>query len=131
MLVTSFDVGGFEVESGFNGRSAWSRDSRDGLRTLTGAASTGMQAAAVYRNTLWLNYKQQKAKIVSAGADTIDGRPANVLVMTTPKGASIRLWFDAATGLPVRDQIGNEITIAVRCAGHERRTASRHSDPAA
>jgi hypothetical protein len=110
MLVTSFDVGGFEVESGFNGRSAWSRDSRDGLRTLTGAASTGMQAAAVYRNTLWLNYKQQKAKIVSAGADTIDGRPANVLVMTTPKGASIRLWFDAATGLPVRDQIGNEIT---------------------
>src|SRR5262252_8326652 len=31
---TSFDLRGLEVSSGYNGKSAWMRDSRDGLRTL-------------------------------------------------------------------------------------------------
>jgi hypothetical protein len=51
----SFDVGGFEVESGYNGKSGWMRNSRDGLRTLTGDASVDFQTEAAYRNSLWLN----------------------------------------------------------------------------
>jgi len=109
LLVTSFDVAGFETEAGYNGRSAWARNSRDGLETLTGAASTTMQAAAVYRNNLWLNYKRQKAKIVSGGSEDIAGRRANIVVLTTPRGVTIRLWFDAATGLLVRDSVGGDV----------------------
>ena len=42
----SYDLAGFETEFGYNGRSAWARNSRDGLLTLTGKASTDMQALA-------------------------------------------------------------------------------------
>ena len=41
-----YDLGGFEYEAGANGRSAWTRDSREGLRTLTGDASNGANALA-------------------------------------------------------------------------------------
>ena len=62
----SYDLGGFETESGYNGKSGWARDSRDGLRTLTGKASVDFQAEVNYRNNLWLNYKREKSKILSA-----------------------------------------------------------------
>src|SRR5438067_9422111 len=45
LLNISYDIGGLETEAGYNGRSAWSRNSRDGLQTLTGKASGDMQAA--------------------------------------------------------------------------------------
>src|SRR4028118_754135 len=35
----AFDLNGFETETGYNGKSGWTRDSRDSLRTLTGEAS--------------------------------------------------------------------------------------------
>lgn len=108
LLNVSYDIAGFETEIGYNGRSGWSRTSREGLQTLTGKTSAEMQAAAIYRNSLWLNYKQQKAKLASWGADTINGKPANVVLLTTPKGINLKLWFDAATGLPVRDEIAGE-----------------------
>src|SRR5687767_4487326 len=31
-----YDLGGIEFETAFNGKSGWTRNSRDGLRTLTG-----------------------------------------------------------------------------------------------
>jgi hypothetical protein len=39
LYVREFDLRGLEVSAGYNGKSAWARDSRDGLRTLTGAAN--------------------------------------------------------------------------------------------
>src|SRR5687767_9016933 len=39
-----YDLNGFETESGYNGKSGWTRDSREGLRTLTGAQSRDFQA---------------------------------------------------------------------------------------
>lgn len=109
LLNISYDLAGFEHESGYNGRSGWARNSRDGLRTLTGTDSMAVQASALFRNSLWLNYKQQKARLSSGGTGNVTGKPANVVVLTTPKGIAIRMWFDAATGLPVRDQIGDEM----------------------
>ena len=50
LLHSSFDLGGFETEIGYNGRSGWTRNSRDGLRTLTGIPSIRLAAAAAYRN---------------------------------------------------------------------------------
>src|SRR3954453_945434 len=36
LFTLSFDIGGFEVANGYNGRSSWRRDSRIGVQTLTG-----------------------------------------------------------------------------------------------
>ncbi len=100
-----FDLNGFETETGYNGKSGWIRDSRDGLRTLTGEASNDFQAEAIYRNSLWLNYKKQKAKIISGGQAIINGKPTNLIILTTPKGAAIKMYFDAANGLLIREEI--------------------------
>lgn len=101
----SYDLGGFEIERGYNGRSGWVRDSRSGLSTSTGEASTDLQAEASYRNTLWLNYKKDKAKIAPAGTAQIDGKPHNVLTLSTAKGTSIKLYFDAVSGQLNREEI--------------------------
>ena len=110
----SFDIEGFEIETGYNGRSSWARNSRDGLVTLTGKPSIDLQAKAIYRNNLWLNYKNDKSKITSGGQANINGRAANIVVLTTQKGVAIKLFFDAATSLAIRDEIpnGEQIEIA-------------------
>lgn len=106
-----YDLNGFETASGYNGKSGWTRDSREGLRTLTGDASRDFQAAAAYRNARWLNYKQEKSKITANGTTNINGVTANVLTLTTAKGVSLKMFFDAANGLPLREEIpGGEAT---------------------
>jgi hypothetical protein len=101
----SYEIGGFEYQSGYNGKSGWVRDSRDGLRTLTGDAARDMQAEAQFRNTRWLNAKDEKAKLVLAGPATVRGRAATAVVMTTAKSTRIRLFFDNDTGLLVREEL--------------------------
>ena len=100
-----FDLNGFETETGFNGKSSWTRDSRDGLRTLTGEASRDFGAEAAYRNARWFNYKKNKSKVVAGGKSVVNGKSANLIVLTTPKGVSIKIYFDAANGLPIREEI--------------------------
>ena len=102
---SSFDLNGFETETGYNGKSGWMRDSREGLRTLTGEASRNFAAETNYRNARWLNYKKQKAKITSGGKANLGGTAANVLTLTTAKGVSIKMYFDQTTGLLIREEI--------------------------
>jgi hypothetical protein len=101
----SFDLNGFEIMSGYNGKSGWTRNSKDGLRTLTGEASRDFQAEAVFKNSRWLNYKQDKAKIAFLNQTNLNGKTANVLLLTTAKGVQIKLFFDAASGLLLREEI--------------------------
>lgn len=110
----AFDLNGFETETGFNGKSAWRRDSRDGLRTLTGEASRDFQAEASFINARWLNYKKEKSKIVAGAKSVGGGKPANVVVLTTAKGVAVKMYFDQGSGLPVRVEIpaGDSITIS-------------------
>lgn len=103
----SYDLAGFETETGYNGRSGWLRDSRNGLQTLTGSASNEIQAKAAYRDHLWLKAKEEKSKIVAGGQMMVGGKTANSIIINTPKGISIKVYFDAATGLPVRDEMPN------------------------
>lgn len=100
-----FDLAGFETEMGYNGRSGWRRDSRDGLSTLTGDQSNDFQAEAGYRNALWLNYKKERAKITSGGVAEVNGKRANIVVLTSSRGAAIKIYFDAVTSLPVKEEI--------------------------
>lgn len=101
----AYDLNGFEIESGYNGKSGWTRDSRDGLRTLTGEASRHFAAESNYRTARWLDYKKAKSKLVAGARTDVDGKPANLLVLTTAKGVPIRLYFDQASGLLVREEI--------------------------
>ncbi len=102
---SSFDLNGFETESGYNGKSGWRRDSRDGLRTLTGNASRDFQFEAAFRNARWLNYKKEKSKITGGGKSTVNGKAANVLLLTNAKGVAAKLFFDAANGVLLREEI--------------------------
>ena len=111
LYMTMFDQRGLETIAGYNGKSGWMRDSRDGLRTVTGQASRDFQAEANYRNSRWLDYKKDKSKLVFAGQSTINGKPANTLVLTTPRSIKIKMHFDAATGLLVREELSaDEVT---------------------
>ena len=100
-----FDLNGFEFQSGYNGKSGWSRDSKNGLRTLTGEASRDFQAETFYRNLRWTDAKAEKTKINAGGKANINGRTANTIVLTTAKGVQIKLYFDAATNLLIREEI--------------------------
>lgn len=100
----SYDLGGFEIEKGFNGKSSWRRDSREGLQTLTGKESVDFQTEADFRNTLWLDYKKDKSKIAAAGKADVNGKAANVILLTTAKGVSVKLFFDAVSNLLIREE---------------------------
>src|SRR5215813_936609 len=111
LYVREFDLRGLEGAMGYNGKSAWTRDSRDGLRTLTGDASRDFQTEARYRNARWLDYKKDKSKLAFGGQTTVQEKPANVVVLTTIKNVKIKLYFDAASGLLVREETpAGEIT---------------------
>ncbi|HUF03771.1 MAG TPA: hypothetical protein VMM38_06305 [Aridibacter sp.] len=101
-----FEIRGFETEVGFNGRSAWMRDSREGLRTLTGDRSRDLKAEALYRNWLWTEYKKHKLKITGSESITLDGTPSVAVTLTNPLGVPIKLYFDAFKGTLLREEIG-------------------------
>ncbi len=103
-------IEGFETESGFNGKSGWKRDSREGLRTLVGDESRDFQTEAAFRNNLWLNYKKEKSKVVSAGKVNLSGKSADIIVLTNSDGVAVKLYFDAATRLLIREEISNGTT---------------------
>jgi hypothetical protein len=99
------DFSGLEQRVVYNGRSSWTRDSRQGVSTLTGAASRDLQAETWYRNYRWLDYKKARAKAASSGRANIDGAAVNVVTLTTVKNVAIRLYFDERTGLLLRDEV--------------------------
>jgi hypothetical protein len=105
LYTSSFDLNGFETAAGYNGKSGWIRDSKTGLRTLTGTAGRDFQVESNYRNNRWLNYKSEKSKVVSGGKSVINGRSAVSVALTTVKGATIKMYFDTTSGLLIRDEI--------------------------
>jgi len=99
-----YNLAAFRLEMGNNGRSGWTNDTALGLRTLTGQASNDFQAMSAFNNSLWLDLKKERAKIVSGGTATVNGRVTNVVVVTTAKNVSYKLYFDRASALLVRDE---------------------------
>jgi hypothetical protein len=106
-----YDLNGFETAAGFNGKSAWQRDSREGSRTLTGDAGRNFQAEASFHAARWLTYKAEKAKLTPAGSKIIYGKNCSGVYLTTFKGVKIGLYFDAVSGLPVREEFPNGETV--------------------
>ena len=108
-LHIAYDVAGEEVETGYNGRSGWRRDSRNGLQTLTGDKGQLLQTLATFRNSLWLNAKADKVRITSGGKASVNSHASDVVVFTSQKGLAIKIYFDSQTGLPIREELGDEI----------------------
>jgi hypothetical protein len=102
---SSFDLRGLEVSQGFNGKSGWVRDSRDGLRTLTGQASREFQAEANWRAQRWLDYKKERSKLSPATRTEIDGRPVSLIRLTTARNIQLNLFFDLESGRLVREEL--------------------------
>jgi hypothetical protein len=106
LYTSTFEIRGLEVSAGYNGKSGWMRDSRDGLRTLTGAESRDFQAEALWRNSRWLDYKKDRSKLLFAGQTTIDsGKTTNCVILTTSKNVKIKMYFEVASGLLVREEL--------------------------
>lgn len=100
-----YDLNGFEVEIGANGKSGWIRDSREGLKTLTGDESRDFQAEVEFRNLRWIDHKKQKAKIAFGGQGEVNGNRTNIVLFTNPRGVQIKLYFGATTGILMREEI--------------------------
>jgi outer membrane lipoprotein-sorting protein len=103
----AYDLGGFEVASGYNGKSAWTRDSRHGLRTITGPPSLNFRAESIYRNAFWLDYKKDKTKLLPGGRTNVNGKAANSVILKTAKGVDVKIFFDEQSGLPVREEFSS------------------------
>jgi hypothetical protein len=100
----SYDIDGFETSAGYNGKTAWTRDSRNGAHTLTGNPARDLQTEAAYRFYGWLDYKTDKARLVYGGEKQISGKSCSLVTLTTVKGGKVNLYFDRQTGLPVREE---------------------------
>jgi hypothetical protein len=104
LYVFNLEISGFETSAGFTGKSSWRRDSRDGLRTLTGEASDDLLAEAWLRNRRWMDYKKERAKLVYAGSATVNGKAAHALALINTRGVRIKLYFDVASSLLVKEE---------------------------
>lgn len=105
LYVSNWRLDGFESGAGFTGKSSWRADSHNGLRTLTGDASDDFQAEASYRNRLWLDYRKQRAGITYIGITTVNNKAAQAVTLTTLRGVKIKLYFDSASCLLVKEEM--------------------------
>ncbi len=96
-------VGAHHIEA-FNGKSGWVEDTAGGLRTLTGREQARARAAALYRNDRLLNYKKEKTKVQLLGRETVAGRAALAVEMTTRSGLQRKLYFDAESYLLLKEE---------------------------
>ena len=103
-MVLEMDLSGFEINTAYNGRSAWRRDSRDGLRTLTGPEASLFKTEAIYRNDHFLDYKKNKAQAVAQGPATVNGVAAVTVQLITRQGLKRKIYFDSKTYLILRDE---------------------------
>jgi len=120
----AYDLNGFEIAAGYNGKSGWTRDSKNGLRTLTGDASRDFQAETFYRNQRWIDAKAEKTKISAGGKTFVNGKAANAIILTTAKGVQIKLHFDAATNLLLREEVPNGETVKIIDYGDYRKVGN-------
>jgi hypothetical protein len=89
----------------FNGKSAWMRDSRDGLRTLTGDASENLKAESGFRASRWMRVKEEKTIISGSGKSSLFGKEVYAVTLTTAQNVKIKLFFDIVSNLLIREEI--------------------------
>jgi len=96
------ELDGFETAEAYSGKSSWRHDSRYGLQTRAGQDSFDFQFVALFHNQLWFEAKQNKVQFVSGGRNTVNSKAANLVTLITNRNSRIKLWLDAANGMPLR-----------------------------
>jgi hypothetical protein len=97
VLVRSTPAEGPAMAQMYGAESGWMQG-RQGVRTLTGVdAATGLMFARAYQPITSL---PENARV--RGKDTIDGHETWSVGAPIDEHTNQRIWFDAATGLPVR-----------------------------
>jgi hypothetical protein len=94
-----------ETVRSFNGKSAWMRDSRDGLRTLTGDSSESLKAESGFRASRWMRLKDEKTIISGGGKSSLFGKEVYAVTLTTAQNVKIKLFFDTVSNLLIREEI--------------------------
>lgn len=109
LLLRSASDGAFriDIESGaykltecYNGRSAWRRDS-SGLRTLIGTEAGRMRLRSLLAAGRLLDISKRKISALPADKEKIDGTDAQAVDFSIGD-ARVRIYFDSASGLPVK-----------------------------
>ncbi len=85
---------------GFDGTTGWSNDPMSGLRRKGGAELARMKRDYdLYKD---INLKQHYPRMVVKGRVEVAGRQAYVVEATPAEGAAEKMYFDAETGLLIR-----------------------------
>lgn len=88
------------MREGTDGTVAWAEDPQSGLRE-----KAGDEAAQALRNAVFnqeLHLKTLFPKMSVTGREQVAGRPAIAVTASPTDGVTVRLFFDAETGLLVR-----------------------------
>jgi hypothetical protein len=99
--------GTLQLSECYNGKSAWRLDSR-GLRTVLGAEAKRLRLEALITNSRLRDLSRYRVAPLSVSRDaTASGgsKPANVVELAMNE-ARVRLYFDQATNLMVKQESG-------------------------
>jgi hypothetical protein len=89
-----------KVEVGFDGEIAWSKDTSQGVRRLTGLQFDMTRNMAHFNEIIMLNEEFPHMELL--GTKRINGRAAYMIQANTAEGYKATMYFDLETGLRVR-----------------------------
>ncbi|MGH9898745.1 MAG: hypothetical protein ACRD4L_07855, partial [Pyrinomonadaceae bacterium] len=96
------EVGSAKVSQCYNGKSAWRMDQR-GLRTLLGPEAKQLRLESLLANNHLRDLSRDRILMQQPAKTIIEGRGANAIEFIRD-GARAKLFFDAATGLLIKQE---------------------------
>jgi zinc protease len=100
-ILTIIIVSGSAFRQGFDGTNGWAGDPQGGVRDQSGAELAETKRQADFYSPL--NVKEHYSKLTVLGSEKVNDHDAYVIEAALPEGgAADKLYFDSASGLPVR-----------------------------
>ena len=100
MLTTMTLTGLGEFQTGFDGKTGWSKDTINGLRELTAGELTATRRGAQFNQT---DMSKLYSTTTVTGRDKVGDREVYVVeAVPTEGGAPVKMYFDAQNGLMLR-----------------------------
>lgn len=100
-ILTILIISGSGFRQGFDGTVGWTQDAQNGVREQSGAELAEAKRQADFYSPL--NVHEHYAKLTLLATEKVGEHDTYVLEGTLPEGGgSERIYFDRATGLPVR-----------------------------
>ena len=97
------DINGLQQADAFDGSVGWSSDPQNGLRLKAGVELADTRNAAVFNKEL--NMKTTYPTMTVSGRERVGGRDAFAVDATPAEGRPVRMFFDAETGLLLRQVV--------------------------